>query len=59
MTFVIEIIFEFWTSWNKVDCKILNNKNYISDSSNIYNDFRGYSIKRKTENGKTIIKVIS
>jgi len=59
MTFVIEIIVEFWTSGNKVDCKILNNKNYISDSSNIYNDFSGYSIKRKTENGKTIIKVIS
>ena len=59
MTFVIEIIVEFWTSGNKVDCKILNNKNYISDSSNIYNDFSGYSIKRTTENGKTIIKVIS
>ena len=62
-TFIMEklygkyLIIEFESPSNELDCKILKYKNYTINSEELYIDYKGYNITRRSENNKTYIYV--
>ena len=53
-----DILIEFETSGNELDCKILNYQKYVDGKSDLYEDYDKYNIKRNFSNNKRYIKVI-
>ena len=52
-----DVLIEFGTSGNELDCKILEFKNDLT-AVDRYNDHKDYNIQRSKDNNKTYIKVI-
>ena len=59
VTFKSDILVEFWTSGDEVDCKILNKNAYLANSSNVFSDFDEYYIERKRNDKNKILIFIN
>ena len=52
-----DILIEFASSSNELNCKILKYNKYVIGSDELYSDFNEYEIRRETRFGKTYIYV--